>query len=158
MTILGHLCGSDYTEISDSNHVLINEAAPTSEKDTYRTQDIANAVLDAIFTAEKPGKYVQAQVNDIVSTTGWTQNLAKAILQGLKIMLDKGMIMGQAMLEAVEKSRKAAVGFAKEHPEYLTLIALGVLFLLIPWVLQVLGFTAGGIVEGRCNFDINVPR
>ena len=40
-----------------------------------------------------------------------------------------------------------AAGFAQEHPAYTTFIALGILALIAPWVLEVLGFAMEGIVE-----------
>lgn len=49
---------------------------------------------------------------------------------------------------AVERSTKEAIGFARDHPAYATLIALGVLAILTPWVIEALGFSELGPVEG----------
>lgn len=53
--------------------------------------------------------------------------------------------------EAYTKACDAALaveGFVKEHPVFVTVIALGVLVMLTPWVLEVLGFAELGPVEG----------
>jgi hypothetical protein len=57
--------------------------------------------------------------------------------------------MGQAMKEAFEKAISEAVGFAREHPAYCTLIALGILVALgLPWAIEALGFAELGPLEG----------
>ena len=56
--------------------------------------------------------------------------------------------------EAAEKEAGRAAGFAKEHPLYCTVLALGILVWLgMPWVLTALGFAEEGIVEGVFLFS-----
>lgn len=64
--------------------------------------------------------------------------------------------MGPAMTEAYHGAAKAADGifkFAKDHPfataGLRTLIAVGVLVLLAPWVVEALGFAEFGLVEDK---------
>lgn len=46
------------------------------------------------------------------------------------------------------EAKGAAIGFAKEHPAYAVLIALGILAVLMPWALEILGFGELGPIEG----------
>lgn len=66
------------------------------------------------------------------------------------------MNMNEAMSGAYEKAVEAAEcfeGFVKEHPVavevFCTVVALGVLALLVPEVLAWLGFEEVGILEGE---------
>ena len=59
--------------------------------------------------------------------------------------------MAQAMKDAFEKATSAAVGFARDHPVYCTIIALGILVILAPWVIEALGFGELGPIEGTCG-------
>jgi hypothetical protein len=56
--------------------------------------------------------------------------------------------MGEAMKDAVQKSTAAATEFAKEHPVFCTVVALGILVLLAPWAIEALGFGELGPIEG----------
>ena len=56
--------------------------------------------------------------------------------------------MARAASDAMQKAEEAAVGFATEHPVYATLIALGILAILTPFVLELLGFGELGPIEG----------
>ncbi len=67
--------------------------------------------------------------------------------------------MNGAMREAYGKACEAArvfEGFAKEHPVavgvFVTVVAIGVVVLLAPEVLEWLGFVEWGIVEGEWGF------
>ena len=60
--------------------------------------------------------------------------------------------MNQAMKEAYDKACAAAAeieGFARDHPVFCTVVALGVLVILAPYVLEALGFGALAPVEGE---------
>lgn len=56
--------------------------------------------------------------------------------------------MAKAASDALTQAEGAAIGFAKEHPAYATLIALGILAALMPWVLEILGFGGLGPIDG----------
>jgi hypothetical protein len=51
--------------------------------------------------------------------------------------------------EAFEKVTKEAADFAHDHPAFYTLIALGILVSLIPWVVPALGFGEVSSIEGE---------
>lgn len=67
--------------------------------------------------------------------------------------------MGAAMKEAFDKATNAAKDFVGEHPVFaaaiVTVVAIGILVLLVPWVVEALGLGELGPVEGeqlsRCN-------
>ena len=65
--------------------------------------------------------------------------------------------MGQAMREAYDKAcgpAKSLGEFIHYHPIWFTIIALGILVILPPAVLEALGFGAVGPVEGKCGAAI----
>lgn len=128
--------------------IIANQPVPYSD-------DAAAQFVETLRTAEKPGKELENRLKDIVSTNGWTENLAQSILHGLEKLLKDGAATSSAMTEAIEKATNTAEEFSKENPHYTvliaagTLIALGVLIMLAPWVLEALGFAANGPRLGK---------
>ncbi len=114
---------------------------------------MANDILTTVFNAETK-KDLDLKLKSIVRTNGWTERLAQAILNGLRTALEKGAPMGQVMKDTFEKATTAALEFAKEHPVYFTIIALGVLVVLAPWVIEALGFAELGPVKSKSNAEI----
>ena len=87
---------------------------------------------------------------------GWRERLAIAVLTALQNALKGGTPFREAMSGAYQKASDAAAGiadFAREHPLYAaaicTVIALGILMILAPYVIHALGFGVLGPVEGR---------
>jgi hypothetical protein len=120
------------------------------EVNIYPEENImATDVLRALFSADQGGKHLEKSMQDIVGTQGWTENLAKAILGGIENALKQGAQMGKAVTEASEKAIAEAAGFAHDHPYFCALIAVGILAILMPWVLEALGFAELGPVEGK---------
>jgi hypothetical protein len=60
--------------------------------------------------------------------------------------------MGKAIEKALDRAVEGAGEFKRDNPVWFTIIALGVLVIMIPWVVEALGFCAGfrglGPVEG----------
>ncbi|KAL4979013.1 hypothetical protein BDW66DRAFT_128354 [Aspergillus desertorum] len=110
-------------------------------------ENIASEIVAKILTADCPYA-LHKELNDQISTTGWTEVIAKATLHGLENAIKAGAKMAKAAADAVTQAKEAAIGFATEHPVYATLIALGVLAVLTPWILEVLGFGELGPIEG----------
>ena len=99
--------------------------------------------------AEKTGEELRMRVSNVVKVTNWTESLAKAVLARLDEAVKAGTIVKNGPLkEAFDKAVAAAVEFAKEHPVWTTIIALGILVELLPWVIEALGFAELGPVEG----------
>ncbi|WYZ41266.1 hypothetical protein EsH8_V_000161 [Colletotrichum jinshuiense] len=106
-------------------------------------QDAAGEFLDILRTAEKGGKSLERRLRGIVTTTSWTEELAKYILSGVETLIQHRDTVGLVVREAMDKSTDAAQSifeFAKEHPVFVTVIAIGVLVLIAPWVIEALGF------------------
>ncbi|KAJ3050223.1 hypothetical protein HK097_008816 [Rhizophlyctis rosea] len=92
----------------------------------------------------------------MVGAQGWTDSLARKILDGVVTLIQEGGDkMGPAMIDALEKAEEAANAlfeFSKEHPEVgiglLTIIAVGILVVMMaPWVIEALGFAELGPME-----------
>jgi hypothetical protein len=117
---------------------------------------LADEIVAKLFAAQKNDAILQADLQSIIHAYGWYDGLAAAILAGLEKAIKLGEEMGPAMKAAYEKT-VAAVNKVKEwaeaHPEMtaviITLIALGVLALMIPWLMASLGFAEEGIIEGK---------
>ncbi|KXJ87354.1 hypothetical protein Micbo1qcDRAFT_124713 [Microdochium bolleyi] len=97
------------------------------------------------------------QVDDAVYTQGsWSEWIAEGILNGIRAILEQGPEkMGSAMRIAHDRAAEAAGAvfqFASDHPEVvaglLTIVAIGVLVLLAPMVVEALGFAELGPIEG----------
>ncbi|KAL7946842.1 hypothetical protein V8C42DRAFT_318914 [Trichoderma barbatum] len=136
---------------------------PSSYPPIHHTvEETAETVIDILLCAEKPGATLSTQLEDAVSSTGWSEWLAQNILKKLEAVLRDGREkMGPAMAEAYDQACKAAeitftdlFEFVKEHPVeiaatvLLSLVAFGVLVRLTPVVLELLGFTELGPAEG----------
>ena len=57
------------------------------------------------------------------------------------------------MKEAFDKASAAAAEFVHEHPVFVaavaTIVAIGILVILVPWAVEALGFGATGPIEGE---------
>jgi len=113
---------------------------------------MASRLLSIMLTAEKPGKMLKRELESEVSTTGWTDGIAKKVLAGLEKVIQEGKVVGGAVGEALAHARVFAEDFAREHPVFaaviVTVVALGVLYLLWPWAISALGFGELGPIEG----------
>lgn len=56
--------------------------------------------------------------------------------------------MTKASLNTLTQAKHTAVRFTEDHLVYIILIALGILAILMPWVLEILGFDDLGLIEG----------
>jgi len=111
-------------------------------------QQAANDYVKLLFSAERNDVRLEKKLDDTVRAYGWNEYLAEYILDGLVRAIERGEAMGEAMRDAVAKAKKAAVGFASEHPYYTALIAIGILVVISPWVIEALGFGELGPIEG----------
>ena len=126
--------------------------------------EAAESIVSAMLDADKIGPSLDASIQSIVHAAGgWSEYLAKKILAALEAVLKAGKQLSAAMQEAYDKAYDAfqkTEGFAADHPmatEVLcTVIALGILVVLAPYVVELLGFCAGfgelGPVEGKSRF------
>lgn len=138
---------------ADDTH-LDEKLALLSTSDPHTASQVADQVVDAILSADKFGPILQAKLDSIVGCYGWTQKVAEWILYKLSIALKAAHDnLGSVVRDAYHRSWDVAVsieGFVTEHPVFCTVIALGVLVIIAPWVIEALGFAAEGPLEGMC--------
>lgn len=125
--------------------------ADYSEGDLENTMKKAQSFVDIIVAADCDRKdaHFRKALRGSISAASWTENLAKAILTKLESIIQNKNKIGQTLRDTIQKAVVAAFEFAKNHPVYTTIIVLGVLVEIAPWVLTALGFAEGGIVEGK---------
>jgi hypothetical protein len=101
-------------------------------------------------------------LDGIIRTNGWKQNFARAVFEALQKAIQTARPMGDALREIYEKVvhiLDEVEGFVKEHQILCALIALGILVLLSPWVIEALGFAEGGILEGeKCPLQYAITK
>ena len=124
-----------------------SDKEPVDDEIEIAASRFVSIILNA-NSADASDLHLQAALKDTFSTCGYYDRLAKMILERLSHALENGAAFGKTAKEASERAAEAAVGFAKEHPVYCTIIALGVLVTVAPWVLEILGFAELGPVEG----------
>ncbi|CRG90849.1 hypothetical protein PISL3812_07895 [Talaromyces islandicus] len=115
--------------------------------DSRRSMSNASEIVTIVLTADTPYT-LQKHLNERISTESWSKDLATAVLHGLESAIKAGTQMAKASLDALTQAKDAAIGFAKDYHFYATLIALGILAILMPWALEILGFGELGPIEG----------
>ena len=144
-------CLTDREDESTRHYLGINDHSEAAHIE--KEEHIAADTIEILFTAEKPGRELQDQLNKIVHTEGWYESLAKRILDQLVATLKARKAMGAAMKAAYNHAYHTAKKFVHEHPLYaaaiFTVVAIGVLVLLVPWVVETLGFGELGPLEGE---------
>ncbi|KIL66900.1 hypothetical protein M378DRAFT_160444 [Amanita muscaria Koide BX008] len=120
-------------------------------EDSLSTESLAEDILSTLYTADTNDEHLAQRIQDLIHETEWYEDLAIVILNGLENALKASAPMGQAMKDAYEKAAQVVAdiwGFAKEHPVFCALVALGILVILLPWAIEVLGFGELGPTEG----------
>jgi hypothetical protein len=122
-------------------------------QDPHKAELIANDIADTILQTDIDGPALQMKLDSMVGTYGWTENIAKRVLDTLSHALQEGHEkLGPTIRDAYHKAcevAKSIEGFVIEHPVFCTVVALGVLALVAPEILGWLGFAEQGIVEGK---------
>jgi hypothetical protein len=119
------------------------------DEDRAHAQVQAEQIVTLIIKAEKPGAELNAQICDVVRTTGWNEWIAEKVLSMLSDAIERGTPLALAMADSVKEATEAARQFTLNHPYVAaTVIALGVLALLFPAMLTLLGFGEEGIIAG----------
>lgn len=129
-------------------------------------EEAAGRIVNALFEANEDGFPLIAHIDGIAHQAGgWSEWLADMTRKGIEIALKAGKEMNAVMAAAYAKACEAArifEHFAKDHPlataVFVTLIAIGVLVILAPYVLEMLGFGELGPIEGELaiNFCCSV--
>ena len=146
----------DFQILSEKKVIYHQPAIPHTDEET------ALRVLSVLQTMEKPpGPALSATIDSIVHEAGgWKESIAKYVLAKLEAVIKAGEQMSPIMKKAYDWAYVEAlkiVDFGKEHPVFCTVVAIGVLLFLAPYVLEVLGFGTleaigfglEGPIEGR---------
>jgi hypothetical protein len=136
-------------------HVAADSGIYTAYKDHPSKAEVADQIVAKLFAADSTNAILQADLKSTIHTYGWYDGLAAAVLAALEGAIRLGLEMGPVMKSAYEKAAievNKVEEWAGDHPEMATvlatLIALGVLAIMMPWLLAWLGFAEEGIVEG----------
>lgn len=151
-----------YQQISEK--VALQTSPRDDKKARLSSDEAASSILSAMLDAEKIGPSLQATIESLVHQAGgWSNYLAGKLIAAWEAVLRAGKPMNAAMQEAYNKAcedLEATEGFVHDHPDatavFCTVIALGVLVILAPYLVEWLGFCAGfgelGPVEGTSRF------
>jgi hypothetical protein len=92
---------------------------------------VADDVVSTLLSTALTGRALHMRLDTIVGTNGWTENLAKWILEKLSLALQNAHEnLGPAVKDAYHKAWEVArsiKGFVIVHPVFCTVVALGVL-------------------------------
>ena len=121
-------------------------------------EDTAEHLLAVLQAAKEPGPELQRTLDGIVHAEagGWRKSIARALLAGIEATIRAGRPLSGPLQRAFDKAYaklRDLKEIADEHPVLegvvLSIVALAVLYLLWPVVLEVLGFGELGPIEGE---------
>jgi hypothetical protein len=151
--ILCGLCG-----MPDDTNQFSNNTGERKLSD----DELAAQIVDKLYTAEKSGNALKGELQGMIQANGWRENLAEAIVGALEAALREGRAMSVPFKEAHDKAWEEArkvEGWMDDHPVIATviytIIALGIATVMIPWLLEMLGFAEIGIIEGKIWLGAN---
>ncbi|KAF2751051.1 hypothetical protein M011DRAFT_396104 [Sporormia fimetaria CBS 119925] len=142
-------CFPCYADRDDNVYPV--DKAPLNPTEPLTAEEIATELVDAILSAEKGGRELFLKLDNIVNPTGWSERVAEWLLVKLEAALRVANKLSPYVKDAYDKAceaAKATEGFVLDHPVFCTVIALGVLVIIAPWVIEALGFAELGPVEG----------
>jgi len=138
-----------------TDHQHLSEKAP-HPRPTLTNDQAASRIITLMHTAHTDPDHDANIASLVHQAGGWSEYLAAKILAALETVLRAGKDLGPALSAAYERACEAAKGipgFAADHPlataVFCTVVALGVLVVLAPYVLEILGFAELGPVEGK---------
>ena len=147
---------SSYLPLENEKFTLSYEHAATRIVEILFTASSSDSVIANKDTKTKSPSYFPAltsKINDIVlQAGGWHIWLAQRVLEGMESAIKAGKEMSPAFAAVYKRACQAAEmfeGFVKDHPVFVTLVVIGILVVLAPYVLEILGFGELGIVEGE---------
>ena len=158
------------TETSEYQHVSEKTALQSSEccgkKSKLNSDEAALSIVSAMMDADAFNPSLGITIQSLVHEAGgWTEYLMTKVLAALEAALKAGVPLKQPMQEAFDKVYKATEEFeelATDHPVvtgvFCTVIAVGILVLLAPYVVELLGFGELGPIEGRSHFLPSVTK
>ena len=129
----------------------------SGEKQKISCYNAAASIASAIWDADQHDGNLRVTIDSFAHQAGgWSEYLADKVRLALEELLKAGKQMNAAMQEAYDKACEAAKvieGFAADHPTatavFCTVIAIGILVIIAPYVVELLGFSELGPVEGE---------
>jgi hypothetical protein len=153
-SFIGEILGCFCTGRTSAQYDVQEGQPPLHEKHSQlTTKSLAADILSTLYAADTNDEHLTQRLQDVVHETGWYEDLAAAVLTGLENALKAEAPMGQAMKDAYDKATQVVADvlkFAKEHPVFCAVVALGILVILAPWAIEVVGFGELGPIEGMC--------
>jgi hypothetical protein len=116
------------------------------------TAQTASSFVNTLFAAEKNGPELHQALAELIETASLKQHFARAVFETLQKAIETARPMGIALGETYEnvvREIDSIEGFVEDHPVICAVIAIGILVVLAPWVVEALGFAEGGIVAGK---------
>ena len=153
--------------IETEKHQYVSENAAVqlspygSEKSRLCTEEAATSIVSAMWDADQMGPSLDASIQSLVHQAGgWSDYLAHKVVASLEAVLKAEKPVNAAMQEAYDRAcelAKEIEGFEADHPVatavFCTVIALGVLVILAPYVVEWLAIWIGmgesGPIEGK---------
>ena len=143
-----------------SEKVSVHASPPSGKMSKSTNDEAAESIVSAMFDADTADSSLDVTIRSIIREAGWYQSLMEKILAKLEEVLKAGKPLNAAMQKAYDEASEAlkiTEGFVIDHPiateVFCTVIALGVLVVLAPYVVEYLGFCAGfgelGPIEGK---------
>ena len=131
---------------------LGRQPKPPGTKSISPNTDAAAAdFITTLYTADKDGDELRHSLHNIISANSWSSNFAQAVFTALQKALETAKPMNEGLKRVYDRVVLVVdgiEGFVKEHPILCAVIALGILVVVAPWVIEALGFVEGGILEG----------
>jgi hypothetical protein len=142
--------------LDEKTPLLSHPSSGTVHVGSLTKSELVDDIVAKLFAAERKDEVLEADLRSTVHAHGWYEGLAAAVMEGIKRAIELGKEMGPVMRDAYDEAVAAlnkVEEWAEEHPGMagviITLIALGVMALVVPWMLTYLGFTGSGIAEGE---------
>ncbi|EGP84567.1 uncharacterized protein MYCGRDRAFT_105798 [Zymoseptoria tritici IPO323] len=144
----------------DSIHCsLLSEKNCDSKYEDYSDSHLAEKMVFTLHTRSMSTGELRVALEGAIRETSWAESIARRILGLLETALAAEASMGPAMKEAFNKAMESAKNITelgeelvKEHPIIAgivcAILALGILYLLAPAVIELLGFTELGPAPG----------
>ena len=136
------------------------------KKPKLDNDEAASSIVSAIMDADDFNPSLGIAIQSLVHEAGgWTEYLMTKVLAALETVLEDGAPLKQPMQEAFDKVYKATEEFeqfAADHPVvtgvFCTVIAVGILVLVAPYAVELLGFGELGPIEGGSLFLPSVRK
>ena len=123
-----------------------------------RCESTATSIVNVLLNAETVNPTLGAEIASLVhkKAGGWSVYLATKVLYSVETVLRARQVLNGAMKVARDKAYEAArvfESFRAEDPAaravFMAVIAIGVLVILAPYMIELLGFAEMGPVQGK---------